>query len=93
MQETQSYTTIETAYVRPLSTQELAFAVLSAKRAYAEASYRLEQSWLGEAEAVDECDREALADYKRITDQAMLDAEDKRQAMEAAYAAYWGKVN
>jgi len=85
-QQTPVFVTIE-------STDALLLALEFSKREYCAACDRQAEAWHLYEEAIDDGDREAITDLLSIAKIADMQQADAYQGREAAYAAYWGKVN
>jgi hypothetical protein len=75
------------------STDHLLLALEFSKREYVRACDRQAEAWHLYEEAIDDSDWEAIAALLSIAQLADMQQADAYQDREAAYAAYWGKVN
>ena len=90
-------TTFPVSYTTKLSPApsalELRLALDNAKRQYGAACVDVDAAWRGYEDAVDDGDREAIADFLRVALFTVAVKDLLRAEMEEAYAAYWARVN
>lgn len=89
--------TIHVSYTTELSPApsalELRLALENAKMQYGAACMWQSDAWLGYEEAIDDGNREAVADFLRVATLADAVQADAYQELQIAYAAYWARVN